>query len=119
MTNTGATLQLAAVWLSANVGNAIYSARGTSPSSRFLLLYWLGTAWGFAAWVLADRARLRLPTVIDHGWFVFAFWPIALPVHLFQTRGVPKGLLAALGFLGLFVGCYAVGLLVFTVITMA
>jgi len=115
MRNTSAILQIAAIWLVANVGNSIYFAHGVTPSPRFLLLYWLGTAWGFAAWISADRARLHLVSAIDFGWFAFAFWPVVVPYHLIQSRGLGRGVLAVLGFVALFACCYAIGLIAFAV----
>ena len=71
-----------------NVGVAVCAAYSTSAPAGFLVLYWVGVAWGFSSWVLSDCRARGLPTSIDSGWFVFWVWPIAVPYHILKTRGI-------------------------------
>jgi hypothetical protein len=50
-------------------------------------LYFIGVQWAFAWWVLVDCRRHSIPTSIDHGWFIFFAWPVAVPYHLLSGRG--------------------------------
>jgi hypothetical protein len=106
------TLTLAAFFLLANVGNALYAVRGLRPSSVFLFLCYVAIAYAVVAWVIADSRALGVPRPVDHGWLVFSSWPIALPYHLFATRGW-RGIFVFAGLVGLFVLTYLVGLAVF------
>src|SRR5215213_8386035 len=109
--NRSVTAMLAGFLLLANVGAALYAARGIEPSSSFQTLYYVGTAWLVAWWVLADCRRLGMTVSIDHGWFVFMTWPISLPYHLFKTRGM-RGWLALLGSRAMFAVTYVISILI-------
>jgi hypothetical protein len=87
---------LCALFLIMTVGSAIAAATGTSVSPAFELLFTLGFAWAVAWWVSLDCRRRRIPVSIDHGWYVMQLWPIALPLHVFRTRGA-VGCLALAG----------------------
>lgn len=106
---------LGCVFLIANIINCLYAALGLAAPSAFVLLYYIAAFWAIAAWIIADARRLRVNVPFDIGWFVFLAWPVALPYHLFKTRGV-RGFLTLAGLLGLFLATYVVGLAVFFVI---
>ena len=110
--NRTATFYLGLVFLVANVAGALYAARGLEPSPAFVLLYYAGFGGLISYWVHADSQRLGVREVMDQGWFLFALWPIALPYHLFKTRGA-KGGLTLLGLVGLFAVTYLFSLLLF------
>ena len=96
----------------ANLANALYASQSLEPSASFLLLYYFGMAFGVLLWIRADSRRLGVRQVLDQGWFTLCAWPLALPYHLFKTRG-PRGGLTLLGLVGLFFVTYAISLLVF------
>jgi hypothetical protein len=110
--NPRATLALGTFLLLINLANAMYALSGVPPSGPFLLVGYGGAALIVAYWILADSRRLGLAGSVDQGWFVFAAWPLALPYHLFKTRGW-RGAITLLGFVGLFALTYAMSLAVF------
>jgi hypothetical protein len=98
-----------------NVGVAVAAAYERPVRPAFLALYSVGVGWAIAWWVQLDCRRLRVPTSLDHGWFIFYMWPFALPYHLLRTRGVRGcGLLIAL--IGVFVVAYISALAVYLLI---
>ena len=99
-----------------NVGWAISAAYSLPLRPAFLVLYYLGVQWAFAWWVLVDCRRQGIPTSIDHGWFIFFAWPVAVPYHLFQTRRA-RGCLVMAGMFGLFVASYLAALVAFFVLS--
>ena len=110
--NPRATLAFGAFFLMVNLANVLYALNRRHPSASFLALYYGGAALVVAYWILADSRRLGLEGSVDQGWFVFAFWPLALPYHLFKTRGI-RGGLTLLGLVGLFILTYIFSLGVF------
>ena len=108
------TIALASLFVVGNVGAAVASTYGRSVPPAFLSLYLLGFQWVLAWWVLDDARQRRIPTSIDHGWFAFFAWPIVLPYHLLQTRGI-RGGFVLLSFAGLFVASYLIAVLVWLV----
>jgi hypothetical protein len=109
------TVALASLFLVGNVGAAVASIFGRSVPSGFMFLYLIGFQWALAWWVLNDCRQRGISTSIDHGWFVFFAWPIALPHHVLQTRGM-RGCLVLLSFAGLFVASYLVSVMVWVVL---
>ncbi len=95
-----------------NVGVAVCVARSAAVPRDFLFLYYLAVAWGFSYWVLSDCRARGISTSIDHGWFVFYGWPVAVPYHLIKTRGV-RGCGTMLALIGAFLGAYLFALAVF------
>jgi hypothetical protein len=110
--NRRATLAFGAFFLMVNLANAMYALNRVQPSGSFLLIYYLGGALVVAYWIIVDSRRLGLGGSVDQGWFAFAVWPLALPYHLFRTRG-PKGAVTLLGLVGLFALTYGLSLAVF------
>jgi hypothetical protein len=55
-----------------------------------------------AAWVAADARKRQRPLFHDFDSFIFFWWPVILPVYLFQTRGV-RAFLTLLCFAGLWI----------------
>jgi hypothetical protein len=107
---------LAAIFAIGNVGSMIVAANAVSPRPlQFEALYIVGVQWALAWWVVADCRALGRPMSIDHGWFVFLAWPIAVPYHLIATRGA-RGLLIIAGFVGLFVATYVVAIGLFVLV---
>jgi hypothetical protein len=110
--NPRATLALGVFFLVVNFAVALYALNRTQPSGAFMLVYYVGAALVVAYWILADGRRLGLRGSVDQGWFLVATWPLALPYHLFKTRGW-KGVLTLLGLVGLVALTYGISLAVF------
>lgn len=108
----GPSLALTAAFLLGTVGSAIYLLNGMAPSGAFLFLYFIAVCWAFSWWVLADCRRLGVPTSVDHGWFVFQIWPLAVPYHLLKTRRL-AGCTFMAGFVALFLATWAVAMVVY------
>src|SRR6185436_4607200 len=100
------------LFLIGNIGWSMSAACSRSPGPGFLLLYWLAVQWAFAWWVLVDCRRRGIATSVDHGWFVSLAWPVAIPYHLFRTRGV-RGCVVIAGMLGMFAASWGVALVLF------
>jgi hypothetical protein len=113
--NPRATLAFGVFFLMVNLASVLYALNRMRPSGSFVFVCYLGAALVVAYWILADSRRLGLGGSVDQGWFVFAAWPLALPYHLFKTRGI-KGAVTLFGLVGLFVLTYGVSLVVFFVI---
>lgn len=103
------SLALTAAFLLGTVGTSIYAMNGMAPSGAFLALYFIAVGWSFSWWVLADCRRLGISTSIDHGWFVFHTWPLAVPYHLLKTRRL-AGCAFVAGFFALFVATWVVAI---------
>ena len=110
--NPLATALMGALFLLANLGNALYAVGGRAPSGGFALLCYVGFGDAVAYWVHADNRRLGRLDWLDQGWLLFALWPVALPYHLFKTRG-GRGAITLAGLIALFIAIYAVSLLAF------
>jgi hypothetical protein len=70
-----------------NVGVAVCAAYSAAAPAGFLVLYWVGVAWGFSWWVVSDCRARGLPASIDDGSFVFWAWPVSVPYYVLKTRG--------------------------------
>jgi len=102
------SLALLATLLIAAVGNAISQGYAVADSSALSTLHFVGVSWAVSWWVLDDCRQRRVPTSIDHGWFVFWAWCFLLPVHLIRTRGWGRGLAMAGTFLLFYIGAWVV-----------
>jgi hypothetical protein len=100
------------VFLLANLTNSVYYAMQVPPSTLFFLLYYVALAWALAAWISADAKRFSLREPFDAGFFVFFAWPALFPYHLLRTRGI-QGIVVLLAFVGAWVACYLLSLIVF------
>lgn len=109
------TVALAAMFAIGNVGWAVAAAYSLPLRPGFLFLYFLGVQWAIAWWVVVDSRRHGLGTSIDHGWFVFFAWPVALPYHLIKTRRI-RGCLVLAGMIALFVASYLLAVVVFLIL---
>lgn len=110
--NFAATVLFAVFFLVANVGAALYAATNREPSGSFRFLYYVGSGAVVAYWLHADKQRLRQQEFVDEGWFMLWVWPIALPYHLFKTRG-SRGAVTPLGLIGLYAVTYVISMIVF------
>jgi len=70
---------------------AFGAASGLSPGGR---LTWRADYVSRAAfslvmalWVIADARKRQRRLCYDYESFVFFFWPVVVPIYLFQTRG--------------------------------
>ena len=63
-------------------------------------------------WAYNDAKRAGIHRPIDFGFFIYFFWPIALPWYLIRTRGL-EGALVFSGFILLFFGPWLAGLVAY------
>jgi len=112
--NLAETAIIGSFFLLGNVGSAVYALNGTGVSPIFLTLYYVGVAWAFAAWIIADRRRLGMPISVDYGWYFFQLWMLVLPYHVVRTRGW-RGCGLVVGFVALFVVTYVIAVIVWSV----
>ena len=100
---------LVAFFLLGNIGVAIAGVREVEASPAFRVLYYVGVAWALSWWVLLDSRAKKIPTSIDHGWFVFYAWPVIVPYHIIRTRGF-RGCGLILALIGTFSATWAVAI---------
>jgi hypothetical protein len=106
---------IVALFFLGNVGVAICWAYSRAVPGAFMLLYYIGIAWGFSWWVVSDSRERILPMFWDHGWFVFYAWPIFVPYHAVRTRGI-RGCGLLLMLFGAFWASYLVAVALFYLI---
>ena len=92
----------------AQVTSGIYLERELEPPPSFALIYTFGFLWVIGWWLLRDSRKRDVAWVFDMGLFLYLAWPFIMPYYLLKTRGT-KGLLVILGFLGVYVGALAAG----------
>jgi hypothetical protein len=108
-TRRSPTIILIALFVLFNVGRMISAANGREAPSGFQSQFLIGVGWAISWWVLIDCRDRGIATSIDHGFFAFWAWPILLPYHLIQTRGIRGfALLAAL--IGVYLATYLLAL---------
>ncbi len=110
--NPQQTAMLAGIFLLADIANSIYAAFRLRPSGAFLVLYYVGVAWAFAAWVAARRSKDVRQCWVGFRLDRFVGWPVVVPYHVLRTRGI-RGFVTLAGFIGLFVATYLLALIVF------
>jgi hypothetical protein len=93
-----------------------YLASETAPPPAFTLLYPLGLLWSVGWWLREDSRRRGVRWVFDMGLFLYIAWPVFMPYYLLKSRGA-KGLLTMLGFIGVYVGAYLAGALLYILLT--
>lgn len=98
--------------LISQVCNSIFYANGIEPSDRFQTIYNLGFLLIITVWLKKDYQKYKEPWHIDSGLFVFLFWYLLIPFHLFKTRGI-KGFLPILFFLAIYLSTYLFSLLIY------
>jgi len=76
----------------------VLARSGKAPSESSMALYNVAFALILVYAVDADRRARRLAAPYEYNAFIFFFWPIALPVYLFQTRRW-RGLVIGVGML--------------------
>lgn len=90
----------------------IYLASGLEPPALFTFTYTLTFLWIVGWWWRADQRKRRVEWVFDMGLFLYVAWPLVLSYYLLKSRGT-KGLLVALGFVGVYIGAVVVGMLLY------
>lgn len=110
------TLIIAALLL-CSLGNGylevVANMRQSSVSDTTRVLWGIVFVMLSAMWVQRDAEEKHLEEPFDFGFLVYLLLPVALPYHLIKTRGA-KGMLATLGFLGLYLLPFFLGLLTYT-----
>ncbi len=96
------------------IANALYFARGIEPSAAFELMSSIGFLWLMGWWLKEDSKKRGVKWVYDMGFFLYLAWIFIIPYYLFKTRGL-KALLTILSFVGIFLGTYLVGIIVYLV----
>ncbi len=99
LTPFGQVVVLSLVFSAFNGGYAFFR---TEPSFVISILGSYGLLVYVAFWVLDDARKRQDWPCYDFGTFLFFGWPAVIPWYLIRTRG-PKGILLALGVLGLIV----------------
>jgi hypothetical protein len=101
--------------LISQICNAIFFANGIEPSIRFQTIYNIGFYLIIASWYKNDCQNYQEPWLIDSGLFVYLFWFLILPFHLFKTRGI-KAILTILIFIGIYLSTYLISLIVYQLV---
>jgi hypothetical protein len=92
--------------------SGIYVASGLEAPGSFTLANSLGFLWIVGWWLRTDSRKRGIGWLFDTGLFLYVAWPVVLSYHLFKTRGA-RGLLVILGFVSIFVGAVAVGMVLY------
>ena len=103
ISNPRESIALGVFLLAAHSVMGVYSGLGIQPSPILTPIYYFGIAWLVSRWITADAKALLQPSLARQGLFMWFLWPIALPLHLFQSRGL-RGILpflVAVGYFGL------------------
>jgi hypothetical protein len=101
--NPAASVLFIAFLVIAHSGMGLYAARRLQPSSLFTVVYYFALAGLLAYWVHCDRLRTHASSSLDQGTYFYFTWPLALPIYLFKSRGLWRGL----GALSLFILAFA------------
>ena len=96
------------------IGNGVYFASGTAPSSAFDLIDRLSFLWIMCWWLRQDSRKGGVAWVYDMGWFLSIVWIFIMPYHLIKSRGA-NGLLVILGVLAAYVGARIAGIVTYMV----
>lgn len=96
--------------LISQICNSIFFANGIEPSFEFQTIYNLGFFLILTYWYKNDCQNYQEPWLIDSGLFVYLFWFLLLPFHLFKTRGI-KAIWTILIFLGIYLSAYLISLI--------
>ncbi len=111
------TLLLCVFLLVAQIANGLYSVRGVEPSLAFELISIIGFVWLINWWLKEDSKRHRVKLVYDIGFFLYLAWMFIIPYHLFKTRKL-KAFITILSFIGIFLGTYLVGIIVYLFVSL-
>ena len=95
-----------------HIANAISYGLGQTLSPQVILLGYVVFYWLMGYWFVTDCRAYKISWGLDSGMFLYILWPLVIPVHLFKTRGI-KGVIPVFILLGVYLGAYLVGLLVF------
>ena len=93
-------LTLAAIAASYSVLEVLLVKKGIYSSSGTATLWTIVFAILVAFWTQADAKERKIEPPYEYSFFVFLFWPVVLPYHLFKTRGI-EGLVQFFGFVAL------------------
>ena len=90
------------LWLYAIAFGVIHGAlpEGTQMSPRARTAADFALSLILAWWVIADARKRGKRLCYDYDAFIFFFWPVVLPVYLFQTRRA-RAFLTVLCFAGI------------------
>jgi hypothetical protein len=95
-----------------HIADSIYYAYEIEPSGAFAILSYVFLFSLIGYWLEKDSKRYGVKWMLDMGFFLYLAWPVIIPYHLFKTRGI-KAFLTILAFIGIYIGTYLIGLLVY------
>jgi hypothetical protein len=87
VSNPLATAFIGALFLLANLGNALYALGSRAPSGGFALLYYMGFGYAVAYWIHADNRRLGRVDWLDQGGFCSRYGPWRFPTISSRRAG--------------------------------
>ena len=90
------------------IATGAYGASGLEPPASFTFINTFGFLWIIGWWLRVDSERRGMGWVFDMGLFLYIAWPFILPYYVLKSRG-PKGLLAILCFVAVYIGATLVG----------
>lgn len=94
----------------AQFAHAVYMSTGAwEPNPTFTFIHAMGFLWIITWWLLNDSRKRGIRLPYEMGLFLYIAWFFFMPYYLIKTRRA-KGLLVIVGFLGVYVGAWLLGL---------
>jgi hypothetical protein len=88
--------------------NGMFAGLEREPLGGVTLFGYLMLFGLMGYWLDKDSRQHRISWVFDMGFFLYLAWPVIVPIYLFRTRRF-KAIPIILGFLGIYIGAYAIG----------
>ena len=88
----------------------------TPPAEAFSFISYLVIFWIVSDWFMKDSKKHNVEWAYDMGFFLFLFWPVLVPFHLFKTRGFKYAAVFLFGCLMLSVVCVGLSYLLFCLV---
>jgi hypothetical protein len=106
-------LLLAVSVLVGQIGVGLYTAHEMDMPGPLWAIYYAIQLTALGIWLERDNRRLRVIRIWDIGFFLYLAWVIVIPYYLIKTRGLKRGFLIMLAWVGAYIVAYVVGLLMF------
>lgn len=97
----GLVIALGFVLLVENVAFIFLGMHQIQLSSSSLYLYSISLSLILALWVHYDSRLSGISLGMDQAMYIFLGWPIMFPIYVFRSRGLRRGGLLLLAFLGI------------------